>query len=87
MGAGEFQGGLRGPGLQRFSAPRRAGCRMGWGGVLAEDSFLKVFKMRERHQKTAMREEMEKMKSMCMNGLITRVLGLGCWENAGVLMV
>ena len=55
--------------------------------MLAEDSFLKVFKMRERHQKTAMREEMEKMKSMCMNGLITRVLGLGCWENAGVLMV
>lgn len=86
MGAGEFQGGLRDPGLQRFSAPRRAGCRMG-GGLLAEDSFLKVFKMRERHQKTAMREEMEKMKSMCTNGLITRVLGLGCREKAGVLIV
>lgn len=62
---------------------------VGWGGggVLAEYSFLKVFKMRERHQKSSMREEMEKMKSMCMDGLITRVLGLGCWENAGVLMV
>lgn len=60
----------------------------GWGGgLLAEDSFLKVFKMRERHQKTAMREEMEKMKSMCTNGLITRVLGLGCREKAGVLIV
>lgn len=55
--------------------------------MLAEDSFLKVFKMRERHQKTAMREEMEKMKSMCTNGLITRVLGLGCREKAGVLIV
>lgn len=34
-----------------------------------------------------MREEMEKMKPMYTNGLITRVLGLGCREKAGVLMV
>ena len=26
---------------------------MGWGGVLAEDSFLKVFKMRGRHQENS----------------------------------
>ena len=34
-----------------------------------------------------MGEEMEKMNPRYMNGLITRVLGLGCREKAGVLMV
>lgn len=51
MGAGQFQGGLGAPGLWCFLAPRAPlTCRVGWGRVLAEDSFLKVFKMRGRHQ-------------------------------------